>query len=118
MERINYKAFIEDNFMIIDKAGRVVKFILNDTQNYYWDILRNEYPTMRGIRENILKFRQPGFSSFIDAIFTVDFIFSEQKRQPITASDIYSHKDDETAKLFKRVSFFLDCFLQKNHIPQ
>lgn len=116
--RINYKAFIEDNFEIINKEGKVVPFVLNDTQNYYWEVLRRDYAELQGIRENILKFRQPGFSSFIDAMFTVDFIFSEEGKQPITFSDIYSHKDEETLVLFRRVSFFLDCYYKKYGIDR
>lgn len=115
---IDYKAFIEDNFQIITKEGKVVPFIFNDTQNYYWEILTGEYPTLEGIRENILKFRQPGFSSLIDGIFTTDFIMSEEAKQDITFSDIYSHKDEETRILFKRVSFFLDSYLLKAGKPR
>jgi hypothetical protein len=116
MKRINYKAFIEDNFLIIDKEGKIVPFIFNDTQNYYWELLKREYPLLQGIRENILKFRQPGFSSLIDAIFTVDFIRAEEGKTPIVFADIYSHKDEETKKLFQRVSFFLDSFFNKYKI--
>lgn len=110
---IDYKAFIEDNFRIIDKRGKIVPFIFNETQNYYWELLQSEYPTLQGVRENILKFRQPGFSSLIDAIFTVDFIWSEEGKQDITFSDIYSHKDSETKVLFNRVDLFLESYLEK-----
>lgn len=115
MQRINYKAVIEDNFLIIDKKGETVPFIFNDTQNYYYnDILLADYPSMQGIRENILKFRQPGFSTLIDAVFTVDFLWAELGRIPVVFSDIYSHKDEETKTLFKRVSYFIDAFCSKN----
>jgi len=114
VQRINYKAVIEDNFLIINKRGEIVPFVFNDTQNYYYSLLLNEYPSLQGIRENILKFRQPGFSSLIDAIFTVDFLWSEFGRIPVTFSDIYSHKDKETMILFKRVDFFIDSFCDKN----
>ncbi len=118
VKRINYKAFIEDNFLILNKEGKTVQFIFNDTQNYYWNLLIGEYPTLQAIRENILKFRQPGFSSLIDGIFTVDFIFSEEGKQPVTFSDIYSHKDEETLVLFRRVSFFLDSYLKKRKLDR
>jgi hypothetical protein len=118
VKRINYKDFIEENFLIINKEGKTVPFIFNDTQNYYWGLLLNDYPTLQNVRENILKFRQPGFSSLIDAMFTVDFIFSEEGKQPITFSDIYSHKDDETLVLFRRVSFYLNSYYEKNHIDR
>ena len=76
--------------------------------------MQKEYgEELKGVRENILKFRQPGFSSLIDAIFTVDFIFSEWKKIPITDADIVSHKEKDTIVLFNRISFFLDSFFEK-----
>jgi len=118
MKRINYKAFIEDNFQIIDKRGEIIPFKFNDTQTYVYDILVNEYPTMQGIRENWLKFRQPGCSALIDGIITTDFIYSEEAKQPITFSDIYSHKDKETLILFNRVDFFLNSYFEKHKIKR
>lgn len=118
MPGIKYKEFIEATFSIKNKRGEIVPFIFNDTQNYYYDLLIKEYPTKQGIRENILKFRQPGFSSFIDAIFTTDFIFSELGKIPLTDGDIVSHKEKETKVLFDRVSFFLDCFLAKHNLDR
>ncbi len=76
---INYKGFIEYYFKIKDKAGNVVPFIFNNVQNKYYDILKKEYSTLRGIRENILKARKEGFSSLVAGIFTTDFILSGLK---------------------------------------
>ncbi len=115
---IDYKSFIEENFKIINKKGEIVQFIFNDTQNYYYSLLINEYPTLQGVRENILKFRQPGFSSLIDGIFTTDFIFSENNKIPLIDADIVSHKEKETKVLFNRVSFFLDSYCEKNGIER
>lgn len=109
--KINYKAFIEDNYWIKDKEGNLVRFILNDTQNYYWDMLKQDYPELQGIRENILKFRQPGFSSLITGIFNADFCLSELGEIPIINSDVYSHKDSETTVHFQRFNMFTDSFL-------
>jgi hypothetical protein len=111
---IDYRAFIEDNFLIKNKEGQIVPFILNETQNFYYDIMVKEYGgELRGVRENILKFRQPGFSSLIDAMFTVDFIMSEEGKIPIIDADIVSHKESDTVVLFNRVSTFLDSWLHK-----
>ena len=68
---------------------------------------------LKGVRENILKFRQPGFSSLIDAIFTVDFIMSEWGKIPIIDADIVSAREKDTIVLFNRVSGFLDSFFEK-----
>lgn len=113
--RIDYKSFIEDNFTITTVDGRVIPFIFNDIQNYYYDLLISDYgPELSGIRENILKSRRFGFSSIIDAIFTVDFILSELGDMPMTNSDVYSYKDGDTKSLFTRVNQFLDSWLLKS----
>ena len=110
---IDYKGFIQDHFLIKNKQGEIVPFSFNDTQRYYYDLLINDYPDMQGVRENILKFRQPGISSLIDAILTVDFIMSELRKAPLTDCDIVSHKQAEAKVLFNRVDFFLDSFCNK-----
>ena len=115
--KINYKEFIQDNFLIKNKEGEIVPFKFNETQAYYYDLMLNEYgDELRGVRENILKFRQPGFSSLIDAIFTTDFIFSEWGKIPLTDADIVSHREKDTVVLFNRVSMFLDSFFNKWNI--
>ena len=111
---IKYKEFIEDNFTITTTEGEIVPFKFNDIQNYYYGLLLNDYgPGLRGIRENILKSRRFGFSSIIDAMFTVDFILSELNEAPLTNSDVYSYKQKDTEALFKRVNQFIDSWLLK-----
>jgi hypothetical protein len=111
---IDYRAFIEDNFFIKNKLGEIVPFKFNETQNYYYDLMLGEYgETLQGVRENILKFRQPGFSSLIDAIFTTDFIYSEWGKIPIIDADIVSAREKDTQVLFNRVTQFLDSFFVK-----
>lgn len=111
---INYKDFIENEFMIVPLAGGAsVPFIFNEVQNEYYETLKKDYPTMQGIRENVLKARQQGFSALIDAIFAVDFLLFEN-----ITGQIISHKDEETKALIQRVNFFLDCFLEKNKITR
>lgn len=111
---IHYREFIEDNFLIKNKEGVIVPFKFNETQNFYYDIMTKEYgEELKGVRENILKFRQPGFSSLIDAIFTVDFIMSEWGKIPVIDADIVSAREKDTIVLFNRVSGFLDSFFEK-----
>lgn len=118
MQKINYRGFIQENFLIKDKRGNIVPFVFNETQNYYYDLLIKEYPTLQGVRENILKFRQPGFSSLIDAILTTDFILSALQKIPVITGQIISHKEDETKILFRRVDLFINSFLEKNKIER
>jgi len=114
MKYVDYKAFIEDNFMLINKKGETIPFILNNTQNHIYSLLQEDYPDFKGIRENWLKFRQWGGSTFVVAMFTVDFILSELGEMPLSFSDVYSHKDDETSVHFNRMSFFYNCWIAKS----
>ena len=108
---VNYKKFIEKCFYLKSKEGKIIPFVLNDVQQGYYDELLTDYPDMQGIRENILKGRQFGLSTMWSAIFTVDFIMSALGEIPQIDSDIYSHKDSETAAHFNRVNMFLDSWI-------
>ena len=63
---------------------------------------------MEGIREIVLKARQEGMSSFILALFTVDFLL-----RPHSVSICISHRKDGTDILFKKVKFYIQCYLEK-----
>jgi len=109
---IYYKEFIEDNFLILDKdTQQPVPFTFKPVQDKYYQILQEEYKTMEGLRELILKARQEGFSSIILALFTVDFIFV-----PYSISICIAHRKDITELLFKKVKFYLESYCTKNKL--
>lgn len=114
MQVIDYRTFMEDTFFIKNKHGILEPFRLNEVQLWYLDLINSDYPTMQGIRENILKGRQFGFSSLITGIFATDFIMSELGEIPIIDSDIYSHKDEETSAHINRFNLFINSFLVKS----
>jgi hypothetical protein len=66
------------------------------------------YPNQEGLREIILKARQQGFSSFILALFAVDFL-----TRPYSISICISHRKDSTELLFKKVRFYIESYLRK-----
>lgn len=115
---INYRSFIQRYFSIKNKRGEVVPFHFNRAQNIYYEHLMGKYPKLVGIRENILKARQMGFSSLIDAFLTTDFIFSAMGKAPIISSQIISHKAEEVKPLFNRVNIFLDSYLKRAGITR
>lgn len=111
MSGIKYADFISDCFYLKDKQGRIIPFNFNEVQADYYTTLEQDYPEMQGIRENILKGRQFGISTMWAGIFTTDFIMSAIGEIDLIDSDIYSHKDSETASHFARVNMFLDSWL-------
>lgn len=110
---MDYKKLIETGFDIIDKDGTRKPFVLKPVQSDYLSILQKDYPTMQGVRENVLKARQEGFSALIDAIFTVDFLTQQN-----IGAQIISHKDEETKLLMNRVNFYVESFCEKNGIDR
>lgn len=111
---VHYKEFLADNFILKSREGELIPFILNDVQDAYYKTLLKDYPTMQGVRENILKGRQFGISTLIAGIFTTDFILSALGEINLIDSDIYSHKDSETATHFARVNMFLNSWLLRS----
>ena len=94
--------FIEDELTIINKEGKEVPFKLNDPQKKFV-----EEATGRDI---ILKGRQMGFSSFILASFTKDFIFTENSLSVVIA-DISDNAQD----LLARVKHYIKSFEETNN---
>lgn len=102
MASINYARFIAENFDIIDKDTlEVVPFVLFPSQEKYINEMT--------FRDDILKPRQLGFSSIIEAVFTVDFL-----TRPNSRGVIISHETDATQRLLDKVKFFLESFARRH----
>lgn len=106
-----YRQLIPQFFSIKNRKGEVVPFEPNEVQLAYLRQLKNDYQTTQGIRENILKARQQGFSALIDAILTIDFLTQENCN-----GLIISHKKEETKPLLDRVSFYIDTFCERFNV--
>jgi hypothetical protein len=105
--KINYKRFVEANFKLLDYISQQpVPFIFNNVQNYYYDLLKSDYPRWDGVREIILKARREGITSFVLALFAVDFLL-----RPYSISVCIAHKRDVTERLLKQVKFYIQSFI-------
>lgn len=105
--------------MIRDKRGFEVPFIFNDVQNWFYDYLIDKYGhTLQGVRENIVKGRQQGFSSVIDGLKTAMFLVSNSTGLPAFGGQIISHKETETKPLFDRVNLFVNSYLAKKKVDR
>lgn len=98
-----YQRFIEDQLTIINKEGEEVPFTLNDIQAAYVKKSSN--------RDIILKARQQGFSSFILAAFTADFLLKENSNSVVVAD-----KSDNAIALLGRVKHYLKSYEEKNKV--
>jgi hypothetical protein len=116
---VDYKGFIEYYFRIKNKQGQIAPFKFNPIQRLYYEQLMKDYPRgMIGVKENILKARKEGMSSFWEAIFTVDFILGTVGKGPIISSQVVSHKAEETKPHFQRVNLFFDSYLEKKKVDR
>lgn len=99
-----YKRFIEDNYQIVDKRGKQIDFKLNEIQKKYllFDMTH---------RDDILKARQEGLSTIIDAVLTTDFILVPHSYNVIVA-DI----EENSTGLLDRVKIFLSSYEEKNKV--
>ncbi len=106
---IDKKKFIEGEFTVINKDNKEVPFKFNPVQDKYYKILQKEYPKMEGVREILLKARQEGFSTFVLALFAVDFI-----TVPNSVSICVSQNKGDTEKLFRKVHHYIESYCRNN----
>jgi hypothetical protein len=111
IEKIEPVTFADLKIRTKDK--RLVTFQPNEVQIHYLDLLtetygsscgfdwRNGIYTLRGVREDCLKFRQPGISTLWLALYFMDTI-----NNPLTESHVYAHDGVTTLKLFQVVHRF------------
>jgi len=78
---------------IPNKRGEIVPFELNNIQQHFHDHRKN--------RNDVLKFRQGGMTSFIMAWFLIECLYK------YTRAVMIAHDKDHTEKLLARVHFFL-----------
>jgi hypothetical protein len=98
-----YKRFIEDNFQIVNKEGKLVDFKFNPIQTKF--LFEDYHP-----HSKILKARQQGFSSLIEAIFTTDFIMV-----PYSYNVVVADIEENAEGLLDKVKMYIQSYEEKNH---
>ena len=116
---MKYRKYIEARFMVDDpKTGQLVPFRFRPIQNKYYDQLVRDYDIERSgiavpIREDILKARRQGFSTFILALFAADDITNDNPTETLSIS----YRDDATSMFRKRYrNFVLSAAALKNGV--
>lgn len=100
MAEISLRKYIEEYLYIRDKSGHMVKLKMNDAQKDLFDTIMKQMQEHKPVRIIILKARQLGFSTLVEAI-----IFALTTLQSHRNSGIMTHSTDTTSALltmFKR----------------
>lgn len=99
----NPKWYIENFLFIRTKSGKLDHLRLKPAQQDLYDIIKREHDEGRPVRLIILKARQLGFSTLIEALFYHDAATRSQVRTLIVA-----HDTDSTTNLFRMNKLFYD----------
>ncbi len=99
----NPRDYCESFLRIRDKKGRIIPLKLNPAQSEFYDIVREEHQKGRGIRIVLLKGRQMGFSTLIEAIF-----FAHSATTHNASTLIMAHDDEATRNLFEMNKLFYE----------
>jgi len=90
------RQFIEDNLWIRTKEGNLVKLKLNYTQRYVMGVIEKCWKEGKPVRLIILKARQEGISTLIEAV-----IFTLSILNKYTRSKIVSYDEDSAINLYQ-----------------
>lgn len=99
----NPRFYIESFLFIRDKSQRLVRLKMKPAQEKLYEIMREEHAAGRPVRIVILKARQLGFSTEIEALF-----FHDAATRSMVRTLIIAHIEDATANLFKMNKLFYD----------
>lgn len=93
---LDFKFFAPTFFKIRSKNGSIVPFVLNKAQLYLHDKLEQQLKETGKIRAIILKGRQQGISTYVQARY-----FHKTITQPGTKTFILTHEAEATKNLFE-----------------
>ncbi len=95
--------YIENFITIRTKSGRLQKLKLKPAQRKLYDIIKAEHDAGKPVRILILKARQLGFSTLIEAMF-----FQDAATRFLVKTLIIAHEEDSTSNLFRMNKLFYD----------
>lgn len=99
----NPRSYIEHFLWIRDKRSQLIPLHLKPAQERLYNVMREEHAAGRPVRLVILKARQLGFSTMIEACF-----FQDAATRPMVRTLIIAHIEDATANLFRMNKLFFD----------
>lgn len=103
-KKIKNPKFYAENFLKIrDKKGKLTELQFKPAQDELYQTIKKEYDSGKPVRILILKARQLGFSTLIEALF-----FQDAATRELVKTLIVAHDSKSTANLFKMNKLFYD----------
>jgi hypothetical protein len=99
----NPRFYAERFLKIRDKRGKLINLKFKPAQAKLYEIIKREHDAGKPVRIVILKARQLGFSTVIEALF-----FQDAATRELVRTLIVAHSADATANLFKMNKLFYD----------
>lgn len=96
MKSINRKLYIEKFIKIVNKDGELVPLKFNYAQNKLYDVIKKQTQENKPVRIIILKARQMGISTCVEAILNTNTMLNFNMK-----TGIITHQSSATANLFK-----------------
>ena len=96
MKSINRKLYIEKFIKIVNKDGELVSLRFNYAQNKLYDVIKKQTKENKPVRIIILKARQMGISTCVEAILNTNTMLNFNMK-----TGIISQQSSATANLFK-----------------
>lgn len=96
MKSINRKLYIEKFIKILNKDGELVPLKFNYAQNKLYDVIKKQTQENKPVRIIILKARQMGISTCVEAILNTNTMLNFNMK-----TGIITHQSSATANLFK-----------------
>lgn len=100
----NPKEYIENCLMIRDKKNKLIRLKLKPAQSRLYEVIKREHEAGRPVRLLILKARQLGFSTLLEAM-----MYQDSATRKLVRTTIVAHRDDSTAGLFRMNKLFYDA---------
>lgn len=99
----NPRFYVENFLKIRNKDGKLINLHLKPAQEKLYNLMKAEHEAGHPVRIVILKARQLGFSTVIEALF-----FQDAATRELVRTLIVAHTADATANLFKMNKLFYD----------
>lgn len=96
MKSINRKLYIEKFIKIVNKDGELVSLRFNYAQNKLYDVIKKQTKENKPVRIIILKARQMGISTCVEAILNTNTMLNFNMK-----TGIITHQSSATSNLFK-----------------